>query len=104
MIVVQQSPEGPDLACHAVRGADHDHRVIQDLQGPFHLRGKIHMSRRIQDRIGPFFPINDGTESGLLGVNGDAVLPLHGVGIQKGIFIIDPSLPADGAAPVEKDL
>ena len=54
------------------------------------------MSRRIQDRIGPFYPIDDGTESGLLGVNGDAVLPLHLVVVQVGVPGIHSSHLPDG--------
>ena len=38
----------------------------------------------------------------LLGEDGDAPLPLLGVGVQKGVGVVHPAQAAQGAAPVEE--
>ena len=40
----------------------------------------------------------------LLGKDGNAPLPLHGVGVQKGVLMVHPPQTADGSAPVQQGL
>ena len=40
----------------------------------------------------------------LLGEDGDAPLPLHLVGVQKGVPVVHPAQAADGPAPVQQSL
>ena len=72
------------MALYAVGTADDQNGAVQHLQRTLHLRRKIHVSRSIQQR-------NAGTlrfQQRLLGEDGDASLPLKGIGIQKCVLVI----------------
>ena len=96
-IPLQQFPERPGMSLDAVRSADHQHRVIDHLQRPFHLRGKIHMPRRIQKRH-RLFPQ---TKPRLLGKNRNPPIPLQLISIQERVPVVHTSQAADRAAAVE---
>ena len=88
------------MALHAVGAADNQHRIIQHLQCPLGLRGKIHMARGVQQgKIGIAR-----REEGLLGENGNAARLFQRVGVQKGILMVHATQLADGAGAVEQGL
>ena len=85
--MLQQLPQRLCVPLDTIRSTDHQHRIIQYLQCPLHLCGKVHMSRRIQKgdlRISPDHPC-------LFGKNRDTPLPLMNICIQKGILMIYPA-------------
>ena len=43
-------------------------------------------------------------EHRLLGKDGDAPLPLHGIGIQKGVLMVHPAQLFQAAAPIQQRL
>ena len=96
----EELPEGAAVALDAVRPADDQHGVIQHLQRPLRLGGKVHMAGGVQQRH-PGLPQ---FQHRLLGKNGDAPLPLHGVGVQKGVLMVHPPQTADGSGPVQQGL
>ena len=36
------------MSLHSISPADDEHRVVQNLQCPLHLRRKVHMTRRVK--------------------------------------------------------
>ena len=99
-VLLQQPPQGLGMALHAIRPADHQNGVVQNLKGALHLRGEIHMARGIQqDELQPVQ-----VQHRLLGEDGDAPLPLHGVGVQKRVLMVHPPQPPDGPAEVQHSL
>ena len=97
-ITAQQLPHGFGVALHAVGAAYHQHRVVQHRESALHLAGKIHMAGGIQQgdlRIGQ-------AEHRLLGEDGDAPLPLHGVGIQKGVLVIHTAQLFQASGPIQQ--
>ena len=78
------------MGLHAVRAGDHQHRIIQHLQGALSLGGKIHMSRRVQQgQLARLRPLGGGQrQHRLLGKNRNAPRPLPAVGIQKCVPVI----------------
>ena len=81
----------------AVCAADHQNRIVQNLQGSLHLRRKIHMPRRIQEGEFTFIKL----QHCLFGKNRNSPGTLHSIVIQKRIFIIHtPQIP-DTAAYIE---
>ena len=87
MVARQQTPKCFGVRLHAVRPADHQHRVVQNLQRALHLRRKVHMSRRVQQgdrRIRQ-------RQLRLLRENRNAALALERECIQKGIPMIHTS-------------
>ena len=84
---LQQPPQGAGVALDAVGAADNQHGVVQHGQGALHLGGEVHMPRGVQQG-------EDGVPPGelrLLGEDGDAPLPLLGVGVQKGVPVVHPA-------------
>ena len=78
------------MGLHAVRAGDHQHRIIQHLQGALSLGGKIHMSRRVQQgQLARLGSIGGGQrQHRLLGKNRNAPRPLPAVCIQKCVPVI----------------
>lgn len=68
MVAPQQPPQRFGMALHAVRSADHQHGVIQHLQGALGLGGKIHMAGGVQQGDGGIAR----RKQRLLGKDGDA--------------------------------
>ena len=94
LIPLKQLPEGHRMPLNPVRAADDQHRIVQHLQDPLHLRRKIHMPRRIQERDVQIFP----REHRLLGEDRDPPLPLQLISVQKRIAVIHPAHAPDAAA------
>ena len=86
----QQLPERLGVGLHAVRAGDHQHRIIQHLQGTLGLGGKIHMSRRVQQgQFARLRSLGGGQrQHRLLGKDRNAPRPLPAVGIQKCVPVI----------------
>ena len=86
----QQLPERLGVGLHAVRAGDHQHRIIQHLQGALGLGGKIHMSRRVQQgQLARLGPSGGGQcQHRLLGKDRNAPRPLPAVGIQKCVPVV----------------
>ena len=78
------------MALDAVRPVDHQDRIVQHLQRPFHLCREIHMARRIQEshrRISQ-------CKLCLFGKDRDPPGPFQLICIQKSVLIIhSPQLP-----------
>ena len=85
------------MALHAIGAADHQHRVIQHLQGALRLGGKIHMARCVQQGDVGIARC----EQGLFGKNGDATRFFQRVGVQKGVLVIHPAQAAGHTGAVE---
>ena len=100
LIPFQQIPQRPGVALDAVGAGDHQHGAVQHLQRPLHFGGKVYMARGVQQRHTglPQF------QHRLLGKDGNAPLPLHGVGVQKGVLMVHPPQTADGSGPVQQGL
>ena len=81
------------MALHPVGAADHQQGPVQNLESALHLRGEIHVARGVQQRQ-LHIPKR---QHRLLGKDGDAPLPLHSVRVQKGIPVVHPAQPAQGA-------
>ena len=97
MVAPQQPPERLGMALHAIGAADHQHRVIQHLQGALRLGGKIHMARCVQQGDVGIARC----EQGLFGKDGDATLFFQRVGVQKGVLVIHPAQAAGHTGAVE---
>ena len=91
-VAPQQPPERLGVALHAVGGADHQHRVVQHLQGALGLGGEIHMAGGVQQS-----DVRAARrQQRLLGKNGDAARLFQRVGIQKGVLVVHAAQLADG--------
>ena len=99
-VLFQQLPDGAGMALQPVGAADHQHCVVQHLEGALHLAGKVHMSRGVQQGEGGVGEI----QQRLLGKNRDAPLFFQGVSVQKGVPVVHPAQFADAAAAVEQPL
>ena len=97
VIAAKQPPKRFGVALHAVRSADHQHRIIQYLQRALSLGGKIHMAGCIQQRDLRIA----GCQQCLLRKNSDSACFFKCVGIQKGILVIHPAQLPDGTGAVE---
>ena len=100
LIPLQQVPQRPGVALYAVSAGDHQHGTVQHLQRSLHFGGKVHMAGGVQQRHTGLSQF----QHRLLGKNGDAPLPLHGVGVQKGVLMVHPPQTADGSGPVQQGL
>ena len=100
LIPFQQVPQRPGVALYAVSTGDHQHGAVQHLQRSFHFGREVYMARGVQQRHTglPQF------QHRLLGKDGNAPLPLHGVGVQKGVLMVHPPQTADGSGPVQQGL
>ena len=98
MVAPQQPPQRFGMALHAVRSADHQHGVIQHLQGALSLGGKIHMAGGIQQSNGSIAR----RKQRLLGKDSDAACFFQAVGIQKGVSVIHPPQLPDLAGTVQQ--
>ena len=100
----QQFPQGFGVGLHAVSAADDQHRIVQHLQGPLGLGGKIHVARRVQQGQHRFLGVAAGgqRENRLFGKNRNAPGPLLGVGVQKGVPVVHPAQLAQRPCPVQK--
>ena len=88
------------MALYAVGAADDQHGVVQHLQGPLGLGGKVHVARGVQQgQLG----LGQG-EHRLLGEDGDAPGPLQGVCVQKGVLVVHPAQLPQGPGLVEHGL
>ena len=99
-VAPQQPPERLGVALHTVGGADHQHRVVQHLQGALGLGGEIHMAGGVQQ--GDVRAAR--RQQRLLGKNGDAARLFQRVGIQKGVLVVHAAQLADGTGAVEHGL
>ena len=100
MVAPQQPPQRFGMALHAVRSADHQHGIVQHLQGALGLGGKIHMAGGIQQgdiRIAR-------SKQRLLGKDGNAACFFQAIGVQKGVPMVHPAQLADGTGAVEHGL
>ena len=100
LIALQQLPQGLSMALYAVGPADNQNGAVQHLERALHLAGKIHVARGVQQR---HLHRGQGKDR-LLGEDGDAPLPLQGVGIQEGVLMVHPAQLTQGAAEVEHPL
>ena len=100
MVAPQQPPQRFGMALHAVRSADHQHGIVQHLQGALGLGGKIHMTGGIQQGDGGIAR----RKQRLLGKDGDAARFFQAVGVQKGISVVYPPQLADSTGAVEHGL
>ena len=100
----QQLPQRFGVGLYAVGPADHQHRIVQHLQGALGFGGKIHVARRIQQRQLGFLGTVGGRQRqhGLLGKNRDAPGAFLAVGIQKSVPVIHPTQLAQHARAVQK--
>ena len=86
--MLQKLPQGAGVVLHPVGGGDHQNGVVQKGQHPLGLGGEVHVAGGVQeDEITGL-----GGEPRLLGEDGDAPLPLHGIGIQIGVSVIHTAL------------
>ena len=100
MIPLQQPPEGAGVGLDPVGAADHQNGAVQHLKRPLRLGGEVHMARRVQQGD---LRVRQGKHR-LLGEDGDAPLPLHGVRVQKGVLVVHPAQAPQGAALVQQRL
>ena len=100
MVAPQQPPQRFGMALHAVRSADHQHGIVQHLQGTLSLGGKIHMAGGIQQ--GDIRTAR--RKQRLLGKDGDAARFFQTVSVQKSVPVVHPAQLADGTGAVEHSL
>ena len=93
----KQSPKRMGMRLYAVRTADHQNRIVQDLKRALHLRREIHMSRRIQQGDRGSRQI----KNRLLGKNRDTALPFQRGRIEKSIPVVHSAKPAQHTRPVQ---
>ena len=100
MVALQQLPQGLGMALYAVGSADDQNGTVQHLEGALHLAGKIHMARGVQQGH-----LHGGQgEDRLLGEDGNAPLPLQGIGVQKSVLMVYPAQFAYRSTDVEHPL
>ena len=99
-VALQQLPQGAGVSLNAVGAADDQNGAVQHLKGPLRLGGEVHMARGV-DQLQ--FRVPHG-QPGLLGEDGDAPVPLDGVGVQKGVPVVHPAQPAQHPGAVQKGL
>ena len=99
-VPLQQLPQGVGVALHPVGAADDQNGAVQHLEGALHLGGEVGVAGGVQQ--GELRPLQG--ENGLLGEDGDPPLPLHGVGVQKGVLVIHPPQLFQPPAGVEQPL
>ena len=96
-VAPQQPPERFGVALDAVGAADDQHRVIEHLERPLGLGGKIHMAGGVQQgEVG--VPC---AQQGLFGEDGDAAGLFQRVGVQKGVLVVHAAQLSDGTGAVE---
>ena len=100
MVPGQEPPQGEGVALDPVGSADDQNGVVQHLEGALHLAGEVHMAGGVQQGDGHGLQ----GEHRLFGEDGDAPLPLLGVGVQKGVPVVHPAQAAQLAAGVQKSL
>ena len=98
LVAFQQPPEGHRVGLDPVGAADHQHGAVQHRHGALRLRREIHMPRGIHQDDLPVV----GFQTGLLGENGDAPLPLQIVAVQVGVSVIHPPQSPQLAAAIQK--
>ena len=86
------------MALDSVGAADDQNGIVQHPHGPLRLAGEVHVARRIQKGDGGLPQRQDG----LLGKDGDAPLPLDGVGVQKSVLVVHPAQTTERPTPVEQ--
>ena len=72
------------MSLHPISPADYEHRVVQHLQCPLHLRRKVHMTRRVEECHESIAQRKDR----LLRKDRDAPGALKREGIKKGITVV----------------
>ena len=100
MVPGQEPPQGEGVALDPVGAADDQNGVVQHLEGALHLAGEVHVAGGVQQGDGHGLQ----GEHRLFGEDGDAPLPLLGVGVQKGVPVVHPAQAAQLAAGVQKSL
>ena len=100
LVAPEQPPQGLRVGLDPVGGADDQDGVVQHLEGALHLGGEVHMAGGVQEGDRQ----RRGLEQGLLGEDGDAPVPLQGVGVQIGVPVVHPSQGGDGPGGVEQGL
>ena len=88
------------MALNAVGPTDDQHRRIQYLKRPLHLRRKVHMARGIEKG---HFPVPQGQPC-LFGEDCDSSGSLQLIVIEKGIAVVDPADFSDAAPKIENAL
>ncbi len=88
------------MALHPVGAADDQKGAVQHPEGSLRFGGEVHVAGGVQQGD---FQIPGG-QHGLLGEDGDAPLPLHGVRVQKGVPVVYPAQLPDGPALVQQGL
>ena len=99
-IFLQKPPQRFGVALHPVGAGDHQHRVVQHLQGALRLGGKVHVPRRVQQRQHRAGQL----QHRLLGKNRDAARFFQRVGVQKGVPVVHPAQPPQRPRPVQHRL
>ena len=99
-VALQQPPQGEGVALGPVGGGDHQQGAVQHPQHPLRLGGKVSVARGVHQ--GELQVLQ--REHRLLGKDGDAPLPLQGLGVQKGIGVVHPPQLPQGAAGIEEGL
>ena len=83
-----------------VRPAYHQHRAVQHLEAPLHLRREIHVPRGVQKG----HRLISQPEHRLLGEDGDPPVLLQLFRIQEGVFVIHPAQLPDPALQIKDGL
>ena len=94
----QQAPQRLGMPLDAVRPGHHQYGVIQHRQHALGLGGEIDVPRRIDEGDRQIA----GSDDGGLGEYRDASRPLHRVGVEERIAVIDAAEPADLPRTVEQ--
>ena len=96
-VLLQELPECLHMPLHAIRTADNQKGIIQNLKRTFHLRAEIHMSRGVQQSDLQPLP----GDLRLFGENRNAPFPFHGKVIQKCILVIHSAQLPNPAAGIQ---
>ena len=96
----QKPPQCLHMSLYAISAADDQDRVIQYLQGPFHLRRKVHMPRSIQKCHFLFSQFY----LSLFGKDCDSPLPFQVIGVQKCILMVHTPWFSDTARQIQDTL
>ena len=99
-VLCKQTPQRFYMSLDTVGAADDQYRIIQHLQRPLHLRGKIHMARRVQKRVLRFSE----REFRLLGEDRNSSCPLQFIGVQKRVPVIHTAQLPDRSGQIENTL
>ena len=88
------------MRLHAVRAADDEDGRVHCRDRPLRLAGEIRVPRGVEER--ELHAVRN--DARLLREDGDAALPLEGMGIEERVAVIDPSRLSEHPGAVQKRL